>query len=162
MVIDFKKSCIYNYFSMNQSPYGLEDSLGRLISMVYLALKNRLKKNFAQTGCEVTAEQWRVLVNVWFFEGITQSGLGNLLMQEKTGVARMLGGLEKRGLISRVPDKRDKRSKRVYLTETGKSLQKDMLEQATEIISRAEAGIDRGDIDICKKVLREIFENLAD
>ena len=87
----------------------LNNSLGYLVNHAARTLVNGLSKNFAEAGWDVTAEQWRVLVNLWDKDGRTQQELSQATGKKKTSITRLIHGMEKRNLVVRVPDQRDRR-----------------------------------------------------
>jgi DNA-binding MarR family transcriptional regulator len=141
--------------------FKLEDSLGRLTTLAQRSLVNRLAKNFARAGYDVTPEQWRVLVNLWAQDVLSQRELAERTAKDETGITRLVHGLERRGLVVRVADASDGRRKLVCLTRKGRQLQAGLLEQAELTLEQAQAGIDEQSLRICKEVLRQVAINLA-
>ena len=92
-------------------------SLGFLAWKVARLKTNDLAARFAEAGVEITVEQWRVLIPLFKAGGMTQGRLCEILSQEKTGVSRLVAGLEKRGYVLREPAKDDRRVKIIHITE---------------------------------------------
>lgn len=53
-------------------------------------------------------------------DGLTQDELTKLVKVDKAATARMVKSLEQKGYITRETDPKDKRNKKIYLTETGR------------------------------------------
>ncbi|MGQ0621619.1 MAG: MarR family winged helix-turn-helix transcriptional regulator [Panacagrimonas sp.] len=72
----------------------------------------------------ITRSQWWVLSQVDrdTGEGFSQIELARLLDVGKVTLGGLIDRLEKNGLVMRVPDKEDRRSKRVQLSRKGKNL----------------------------------------
>lgn len=136
--------------------------LGIYISRAFRAMSSNVNRSFAENGFDVTGEQWRVLFELWLDDGQTQAELCERLLQDKTGVSRLIDGLEKRKLVRREKDMRDRRCKRIWLTDEGREREKDLLKLAHEAMQGAQAGIPQEDIETCKAVLSRIFLNLRD
>jgi DNA-binding MarR family transcriptional regulator len=136
------------------------NSLGFHIGRSSRAVSRLLNLAFTAAGFDVTSEQWRVLVNLWVHDGLTQQELCDLIVQEKTGVSRLVSGLEKRGLVIRKLDPKDKRTRRVHLTDRGRSLQDGLMTLAKRIQAEAQAGIAPEELETCKDVLRRLYQNL--
>lgn len=68
---------------------------------------------------ELTAAQFDVLAQVGAAPGPSQQELADRLLVTQGNVCQLLDGLEKKQLVER---RRDGRSNRVYLTETGRQL----------------------------------------
>lgn len=124
-------------------------------------MNNELNRNFVAAGLQITVEQWRVLINLREKDGLTQNELSKRLLQEKTGISRLIDGLEKRKLVVRVPDQLDRRSRRIYLSRLGKSLQDAFIREVMKTLDKAQEGIAEEEMEMCKKVLRHVFENLS-
>lgn len=136
------------------------DSLGFHLGRTSRAVARMLNLAFAEAGYEVTSEQWRVLVNLWVHDGLTQQELCDIIVQEKTGVSRLVSGLEKRGLVVRKLDPKDKRTRRVHLTPRGRSMQDGLMALAKHIQAEAQAEIAPEELETCKDVLRRVYLNL--
>lgn len=72
----------------------------------------------------ITRSQWWVLSQVGrdTGEGFSQIELARLLDVGKVTLGGLIDRLEKNGLVMRIPDKEDRRSKRVQLSRKGKTL----------------------------------------
>lgn len=67
-----------------------------------------------------------VLREIWDHEGLTQTELAERLKNTPATVTKTLQRMEKSGFVVRRPDPDDQRISRVYLTEAGKAVQKDV------------------------------------
>ena len=72
----------------------------------------------------------------------------------------IVGNMEKNNLLVRVPSETDKRINLLYLTNKGKELQSVLFKAAMETSEKAVGGIDEKELEIAKKVLKQIRENL--
>jgi len=70
----------------------------------------------------VTRPQWQVLALVNRNEGINQGGLAELIEVEPITVARMVDRLQESELIERRSDPADRRAWRLFLTDKGRDL----------------------------------------
>lgn len=107
-------------------------------------------------------EQWRVLVPLYKLDGLTQGKLCELLSQEKTGVSRLVAGLERRGFVRREPGKEDRRVKYIHITDAGRKLMESTVEMAQANMDSREDLVDPEELAICKKVLWEIVRPTLD
>ena len=69
---------------------------------------------------EITTSIGFVLLNIDINEGTPATKIAPLLGLEARSLTRMLKGLEEKKLIYKMPDEKDKRSVRIFLTEKGK------------------------------------------
>ncbi len=77
-----------------------------------------------------------ILVNLYRFEGISQQELARKLLVGRSNMSMLLPQMEKRGLLERRADQRDKRVLRLFLTVEGRSLSEKAMQIQTELIER--------------------------
>lgn len=124
------------------------------------ALARRLQKNFKQSGVDITIEQWSVLYHLWKHDGMSQQELCAASFRDKPSITRLLDNLERQGLVQRVPSKEDRRIKRIHLTEAAAQLQGITMELANRTLNEALEGVPAKDIELCKSVLQQVYDNL--
>lgn len=94
--------------------------IGRLLKIAYTTLRRELERMTRQAG--LTQAQWSALGILYHFPGSTNSDLERILLIERPSVTSLIKGMERRGWVARKDDPQDARSKRFYLTESGKAL----------------------------------------
>jgi MarR family transcriptional regulator, organic hydroperoxide resistance regulator len=146
----------------NQPKYDIDNSFGTIVHWAERALINRLSKNFRSAGYDITVEQWRVIANLWNREGQSQRELAAAVRKDKTGMTRILNGMEKRNLVVRTPDKTDARNKLIYLTRKGREIQQALVVLTRRTLDEALNGITEEDLEGCKSVLRRVIGNLRE
>ena len=77
--------------------------------------------------------QFDVLAQVGAHEGVTQNQLAGKLLVTKSNVCQIVGRMQQRGLISRLPEGR---TKRLYLTEEGRSLFDEVVPSQEDLVDR--------------------------
>jgi DNA-binding MarR family transcriptional regulator len=77
-----------------------------------------------------------ILINLYRFDGISQQELARKLLVGRSNMSMLLPQLEKRGLIERKADAKDKRVLRLSLTQTGRELTEDAMAIQTGMIDR--------------------------
>ncbi|MDI7863854.1 MarR family transcriptional regulator [Rhizobiaceae bacterium n13] len=78
-----------------------------------------------------------ILINLYRFEGISQQELARKLLVGRSNMSMLLPQMEKRGLIERRGDARDKRVLRLYLTEAGRKTTEEAMAIQTALIERS-------------------------
>lgn len=124
------------------------------------ALGRRLQKNFKQAGIEITIEQWSVLYHLWKEDGLSQQELCKRSFRDKPSITRLVDNLEKLKMVKRVASKEDRRINLVYLSEAAKNLREDTMNLANQTLNEALKGVSKQDIDMCKEVLQQVYDNL--
>ena len=96
----------------------MEKSIGKLITYLSRCIQQELKNVVVPFEISVGEEPYymALIQN----NGVTQDELTKLVKVDKAATARMVKSLEQKGYITRETDPKDKRNKRIYLTETGK------------------------------------------
>ena len=75
-----------------------------------------------------------ILINLYRREGISQQELARKLLVGRSNMSMLLPQLEKRGLIERRADVRDKRVLRLHLTDEGRSVTEQAMKIQTALI----------------------------
>ena len=105
----------------------------------------------------LTEATWRPLAYLGRLgEGIRQKELAQALGIEGPSLVRLLDGLERRGFIERREDEADRRARGIYLTPTGRELQKRVLGISGAIQRRLLAAVQPADLDACDRAFRAI------
>jgi DNA-binding MarR family transcriptional regulator len=124
------------------------------------ALARRLQKNFKQNGVDITIEQWSVLYHLWKQDGLSQQELCNATFRDKPSITRLVDNLEKLKLVRRVSSKEDRRMNLIYLTENAKRMQDATMDLANQTLNEALVNVTPADIELCKSVLQQVYDNL--
>ena len=77
-----------------------------------------------------------ILINLYRFDGISQQALAHKLLVGRSNMSMLLPQLERRGLIARRPDAKDKRVLRLSLTDTGSDLTMQAMSIQSGLIER--------------------------
>lgn len=128
--------------------------------MASTAVARRLQKNFRKAGLEITVEQWSVLYHLWKEDCLNQQELCNRTFRDKPSITRLIDNLEKQHLVRRITSKEDRRINQVCLTDAAKELQELTVEIANQTMDEALIGVNKTDIDVVKKVLQQVYDNL--
>ena len=74
-------------------------------------------------------------------------------------MTRLIDNMEKHSLVVRIPDKSDRRQKLIYLTKKGQDLQEKLVIVIQKTLLEAQKSIKIKNIETCKSVLHQIYEN---
>ena len=127
---------------------------------VSAAINRKLSRKFRGEGIDITPEQWTVLLYLWDKDGVTQQELCDATFKDKPSMTRLIDNMERQHLVVRISDKTDRRINRIYLTKTGKELEKKVNEIATETLKEALEGIGLYELKTSQEVLKKIFANI--
>ena len=142
-------------------PQSLEDNIIYLVGEIARLSHKRVTAIFTENQYDVTVEQFGVLALLWYQDGVNQQSIALGLNRDKTTITRIIYNMIKKNLIVKVPDQLDKRNKLIYLTEKGRSLQKEMIESTSSVYIDALHKISETDIKTLTSVLQRMKRNLG-
>lgn len=147
-----------------QSPTGWQTvlaphSMGYRIKLLSQLLTRKLQEQLEPFG--LTPFHWVVLCCLWEEDGLATSSIGDKLQQVGGTLTGVLDRMEERGLIRRERDQNDHRVWRIWLTETGKSLQDVLPPIAVELREQALQGISYPEREQLSALLDQIIANLV-
>jgi DNA-binding MarR family transcriptional regulator len=136
----------------------LERNFGFILHDVARLLRTTYDRRVRELG--LTRSQWWVLTHLFRKDGITQSELAEILELEKPSLGRLLDRLESKGWVRRAEDPKDRRAKRVFLTEAADQPMQVMREIAAGVREDALSGLSNEDQDRFVDALLTIKSNL--
>lgn len=138
---------------------------GRLVRMLNHQLKRNQKPEEAVEDDELTPMQ-RHILNYILLEtlhrDIYQKNLEEEFQVRKSTVSGILKLIEKNGFIYRESVKEDARLKRILPTKKAEALRPSILEHIHETEIRMTEGVSEQDLFLCKKILYQMCQNLAE
>jgi len=136
------------------------NSLGRAIYQTSQALRNHIDQTLKPH--DITMEQLHILKHIERDPGRAQREICEMAGKSAANITRILDRLEKKKLILRRGNPKDRRSQLVSLTETGENLASEMVEMFTQLSQRIENQLDTDDIEVVQRVLGRIQMNLLE
>lgn len=131
-----------------------KEPLGRLIYCTGQDMQNFGKK--ALKPYELTLEQLHLLKNLSTDTGMSQRELGGRVRKTPANMTRILDRLELKSLAIRREDPNDRRASLVFLTEKGKALQGEVINEFQSFDPQLFKGI----TEETKQTLRNAFEQI--
>lgn len=127
-------------------------------------LNSRIKKCFfdklQENGINITPEQYLVLDILWEKQSLSQQNIADIIQKDKNSVTKIIDSLEKKQLVRRVMDQKDRRINKIELTDEAIALEKITTDVAINFMNDTIKGIDNKDLDSFVNVMRQIKENL--
>ncbi|WP_426448167.1 MarR family winged helix-turn-helix transcriptional regulator [Paenibacillus sp. S-38] len=134
----------------------IDDSIGFMISTIGRKLNQSLTLRFQPF--DITSEQWSVLNTLMLGDGVNQRELSQRTEKDPTNVTRILDQLERKGWIRRAPHPDDRRAYLLYVTDSGRELNRILAPMEAELIASVLASIDPES----ERVLREALLSIND
>ncbi|MGF7036551.1 DNA-binding MarR family transcriptional regulator [Paenibacillus mucilaginosus] len=134
----------------------IDDSIGFMISTIGRKLNQSLTLRFQPY--DITSEQWSVLNTLTLGDGVNQRELSQRTEKDPTNVTRILDQLERKGWIRRAPHPEDRRAYLLYVTDSGRELNRILAPMEAELIASVLASVDPES----ERVLREALLSIND
>jgi DNA-binding MarR family transcriptional regulator len=148
---------------MSDNKFQIKEPLGPMLTRASRAVSNMLQQMFLESGQNLTADEWAILANLTMLkDGQFQQQLADRTCKDKAAMTRLIDGLEKRGLAKRVPDEKDRRQKRIFLTQKSRDLMQVLFPVAKKAQLKVQQGVTAEELDLFKLVLRKIFINTGE
>lgn len=138
--------------------FNLDDCIACITSRSAKSLAECFEKRLNYYN--ITRTQWIALYYVNINKMITQKQLADKMSLKEPTVVRLLDKLEALGWITRISSEDDKRIKILKLTESGKKIEKEMLDVAVKFRNDVICDIPPEDLDIYNSVLRKMLNNI--
>jgi DNA-binding MarR family transcriptional regulator len=127
-------------------------------------LNSRIKKCFIdrlqENGINITPEQYLVLDILWEKQSLSQQNIADIIQKDKNSVTKIIDSLEKKHLVKRVMDQKDRRINKIELTDDAMAMEKVATEVAINFMNDAIKGIGNQELDDFVNVMRQIKNNL--
>ena len=114
---------------------------------------------FIENNIKLTKEQWLLLKKLHERNGQIQNDLAFITDRSKTSLTRLIGTMEKKGLVYRVGCEADRRVNRVYYTEKGKAIFAQAEPVFLEVIEQLTENLSKEQVELTLDTLEQIIKN---
>jgi MarR family transcriptional regulator, organic hydroperoxide resistance regulator len=141
-----------------EAEFPFAESVGYQIRVTHRALQRFLQLKIEPHG--VTLGMWYFLRALWHEDGLNQRELSRRVgTMEPTTLSAILN-MEKKGLVRRVQNKKDRRKWHVHLTAKGRALKAELIPLAREVVDTAVQSMSRKEVQQLLEGLAEVQKNL--
>lgn len=144
---------------LGMQKYDFQNNIGFIVNKTAKAFVRALESELREK-VGVTVGQWKVMVMLINQDGLTQKEIAERLGLEGPTIIPIIDKMEKDDLVVRKVDPSDRRNNKIYRTEKANELWNEMLKCATKVRQVSLKDIPEVNIDITKKVLEHIYQNL--
>jgi len=137
--------------------FEISETIGYLLIQIFRSHRSALQVALADH--ELHPGQELLLLQLGEQDGLTQSELVLRLQIQPPTLTRMLNRMVSTGIIERKPDPGDRRISRVYLTPTGRKLQKPILDIWIELENSILAKLTPDQKSILQNLLQRVYLN---
>jgi DNA-binding MarR family transcriptional regulator len=135
------------------------DIVTALISFTYRSVQKYFSKELEEFN--IGWGHFAILMALYNQEGRSQDSLAQSRGFDKTMITKSILRLEKEGLVYREIDEGDKRIKRLYLTEKGKTLKPELQKVGLKLNELLLQNFDKEEISTAVETVRKIALNAA-
>lgn len=139
-----------------------DGNFGHMLARTSRAMLNMLQKKFRQAGCDITVEQWTLLINIRNSDGLSQQQLAAQVYLDKTTITRVAAGLEKKGLVTRKPSSVDRRQKQLVITKKAAALLAELKPVALAAQQQILENVAPAKLAHCRDVLQQVYSTILD
>ncbi|MEN6321413.1 MAG: MarR family transcriptional regulator [Syntrophaceae bacterium] len=133
--------------------------IGYMLAQTMRVYKNMITATLKENKYGLSFEQYVMMMILSMEKGPTQQDLANQLQKDKSSILRHTDVLIKKQYVGRVPDKNDKRMKKLYLTTSGTEMIIRLKALAREVEGRLLHGINAAEVNTFMDVLGKIHTN---
>jgi len=137
----------------------LEKSVNHHIAISAIMIKRVFFKILSDNKFDITPEQWNILYHLNESNGMTIGKLSELTYKDFANMSRISQKLETAGFIEKKRDKKDKRIFKLFITEKGQELNKQLHQCAYKSTDIALEGIDNQTRELMVNNLKQIITN---
>lgn len=138
------------------------DSLQISVAASIIYRKTQMWKDVHYLDSELTSAQIPVLITVCRKEGISQNELVELLMMDKSTVAKLIGKLVESGYLLRLPNAKDKRAYDLLPSTKAMNLYPRLLENGVIWENTLTKGMSADEVKILKRLLTLATQNATE
>lgn len=123
--------------------------------------RDLVNRSFHKNGLDISYDQWMVINTIYKKQGVTQIFVADATRKEPASVSRILNLLEKKEVIERVPDRTNKRAKRLYLTPKGDDTHAKATRLFNMIAKDGFNGVYEQEINLFVRILDKVQSNFS-
>ena len=125
-----------------------------------MALRRALQRTLKKNDAGISFEMLQVMNRLYDHPGYSQQSLAESISKSKASMSNIIANLEKRGYVRREEDPRDRRNRRVFLTEEGILVHYRLAPMTEEVYAFTEERFGKDKAVKIKKLLKELYDIL--
>ena len=130
------------------------------INILNCSLIKYFAKELSRNDINLTPEQYLVMDILWDAETLSQQAIADIIQKDKNSVTKFIDSLEKKGLVYRAINKKDRRVNDIIVTEEGMKLKVPTTEVAINLMRKVLKDIKEEDLMVFDKVVNQIKDNI--
>lgn len=124
-------------------------------------LKQFLAAMFKKSGLPLTPEQFMLIDLLWNQGEMSQQELADQLQKDKNSVTKLVDAIERKGLVLRKQNERDRRSNTIVLTQKAEDLKYGAKERGISALDKMLKDIEEEELLAFLSTLRKLNANMT-
>lgn len=124
-------------------------------------LKQYTSAILKQNNVGLTPEQFLLIDLLWNQGSMTQQQMADAMQKEKNSITKLVDALEKKGLVVRQQDKKDRRANKLVLTPEAENMKSGAKECGISMLDKIMDGIDEEELKSFLTTLGKITNNMS-
>lgn len=134
--------------------------IGYIVNKAALYYKITVLQLFKEKNFHITPEQFAILFFLSKEDGMYQRQLAKISLKDRPNITRLIDILEESGFVYREADQNNRRILKVFITEKGRKQVEEVYPCLLDINNKATNGITTEELDLLRKVLGKVCENM--
>lgn len=139
----------------------LSKEIAVYINLVACKLKQYISSMLKQSNVQLTPEQFLLIDILWNQGPMSQQKMADTLHKDKNSITKLADALEKKGLIVRERNAKDRRSNTMVLTPEAENLKFGAKEAGISILDKILVGISDEELRAFLVTLNKISDNMG-
>jgi len=141
--------------------YDYQDSIGFIVKSTAKAFESAFDQQLRRKA-DITVAQSRIIGTLALVkDGMTQKEIASTIGIEAPTIVPIIDKLEEQGIVIRRPDHNDRRNNMIFLTDKSEAKWELIIECAREIEKVSHQGLSEEELEITKRTLRKIAQNVV-
>jgi MarR family transcriptional regulator for hemolysin len=141
--------------------YDYQDNIGFIVRSTAKVFESAFDQQLRKKT-DITVAQSRVIGALALVkDGMTQKEIANRIGIEAPTIVPIIDKLEEQGIVIRRPDHNDRRNNMIFLTHKSEAKWELIIECALELEKASRQGLSEEELQITKRTLRKIAQNVA-
>jgi MarR family transcriptional regulator, organic hydroperoxide resistance regulator len=153
-----RRRCDLPVFQRIRSMYRLTEAFPYLVTRVGMRMGELFSRRLERYG--VTLPMYRVMAALWQRGGQRLGDLSEMTSVEISTLSRLVGVMQRRGLLSRTRPDSNARTVQINLTRSGRALVEQLIPLAQRHEEVGLRGFAADEVDVLKKNLVTVYRNL--
>ena len=130
------------------------------INILNCSIIKYFAKELSRNDINLTPEQYLVMDILWDAGVLSQQAIADVIQKDKNSVTKFIDSLEKKGLVYRAVNKKDRRINDIIVSEEGMKLKSKTTEVAINMMRNVLKDIKEEDLISFDKVMNQIKSNI--